>query len=170
MSRSSEFYTRAKGSRANRIFKFNESEDFLDFNDFGPDKDMEKDELEKTMTLDEFVNLPVFTTENLQRAILALKNNETIELIADDEAVKLSSSDNEIVTIEYYDIVLDFDKTELLQAFEELVSLAVVENVNVTEETKEDKTEETEMPSVLKFKEFLEITKNETKQDGKDSF
>lgn len=170
MSRSSEFYTRVKVKRENRILKFNESEDFLDFNDFGPDRDTESEEMEKTMTLDEFVNLEVFTTENLQRAILALKNNETIELINDDETVKMSSSDNEVVTVEYYDIQLDFDKTDLLNAFEEIVSLAVVESVNVVEEVDKTEVEEKEMPSVLKFKEFLEIEKNETKQDGKDSF
>lgn len=134
MSRSSGLYFRHKKNQ-----RLNESEDFLDFldfNEFGPDADAEHDVTNKQMTLDEFVNLPIFNTENSQKAIIALKNNETIELQNNDDSVKLSSSDNETVTIEYGDIVLDFSKNDLLQALQENIELEVSE-------------------SVLKFKEFI---------------
>jgi len=160
MSRSSRIYQR---QRIKRIFE--ESSDFLDFNQFGPEAGVD-DVGEKSMTLDDFVNLPLFSVENLQKAIIALKNHEEITLQHDNDSVKMSSKDDDTVHIEYADIALDFDKNDLLNAMQGNIDLEIVESV----ETDVDKTKEEEMPSVLKFKEFLEIEKNTAKQDGKDSF
>lgn len=149
-----------------KILKFNETEDFLNFNQFGPGAD-EVETADVTMTLDEFVNLDVFTISNVEKALLCLKNNEEVTLEHDTDVVKMSSKDTEKVHVEYGDIALDFDKNDLLNAFQEIVDQNVSESHVIKDDI--DKTND-EMPSVLKFKEFLEIEKNETKQDGKDCF
>jgi hypothetical protein len=149
---------------SNRIIRFNESDEFLDFNEFGPDADADGGG-EIVMTLDEFVNLGIFTLDNCQKAVLCLKNNETCDFENDEESVTMSSTDAEKVTVKYGDIELDFDKEELLGAFQEKIDMSaeeVVESVKVEEEK--------EMQSVLKFKDFLELEKFEAKHDGKDSF
>lgn len=158
MSRSSELYSRARGKY--RVKKLHEhSEDFLDFNQFGVVSELE-DGAEKTLTLDEFVNLDIFTTENVQKALLALKNNEEISFENETESVKMSSSDNETVTISYGDIELQFAKHDLLNAFQEILDVELNEDVD-------------DMPSVLKFKEYHEIVRVDylkTKQNHHDPF
>jgi hypothetical protein len=167
MSRSSEFYQRVKAARSIKILKFNEADEFLDFNEFGPDADAQGND-KVTMTLDEFVNLPIFTIANLQKAVLCLKNHETCEFENEEESVEMSSEDDETAHVKYGDIELDFDKDDLLNAFQERLDVEQVDEV--VESVQIEETEEKEMPSVLKFKDFMELEKFEAKQDGKDSF
>lgn len=150
-----------------KILRFNEADDFLNFNQFGPGSDVVETE-DVTMTLDEFVNLDVFDETNLEKAILALKNHEAVELSHDNDSVNVSSKDEETAHVKYGDIEIDFDKKDLLAALQEQLDLAVTESYVPKDDI--DKTKDDEMESVLKFKEFIEIEKNETKQDGKDSF
>ena len=157
MSRSSKIYQSAK---KRHLAKMNEEEDFLNFNDFGVNSEISEPTNEPSMTLDEFVNLSIFSVENCQRALLALSNNEELSLEDDEMKVKISSTDADVATIDYNDgeITLTFVKKELTAAFQEIVDGAVNENVD-------------KMQSVLKFKQYINLIKIDylkTKQNHRD--
>jgi hypothetical protein len=129
-----------------KILTLNEfNQDFLDFNEFGPD-DGSNNPQNSEMTLTDFISLPHFeNTENIDKAIQALTVNEILEISMLNNADIVLKPDNEKVTVVVDKLEIDFVKEDLLNA--------LTKKLAEMEEIVEHHL------SILKFKQYININK-----------
>lgn len=133
-----------------KVLSLYEFQEFLDFNDFGPDDGSNNPKQE--MTMYDFLSLPHFdNSDNINKAIQALTVNEILELSLLDNSDIIIKPDNEKVTVIVNNLEIDFVKEDLLNALSKKLS--------EKEEIVENKISNNDSQSVLKFKQYININK-----------
>lgn len=143
-------------------------QDFTDYGDFGPDGEGNVEE--NSMTIQQFLQLPHFESyDNCFKALQSVKSSELLTLkMLEEKDVILKPEDTDQVVVTYGDVGITFSKSELIAALKSLCeerrlelqdSMSVAEGMKAeTEKPKEDE----EMPSVIKFKDYIELNKIDT--------